>query len=32
VCRGIIEAAGGQIALDASYTRGARFVVDLALG
>jgi two-component system, NtrC family, sensor kinase len=29
VCRGLIEAAGGTIALDASYTQGARFVVTL---
>ncbi len=29
VCRGIIEGAGGTITLDASYTKGARFVVDL---
>ncbi len=29
VCRGIVEAAGGRIFLDASYTSGARFVVDL---
>jgi signal transduction histidine kinase len=29
VCRGIVEAAGGRIDLDATYTRGARFVVEL---
>jgi signal transduction histidine kinase len=29
VCRGIVEAGGGEIALDASYSGGARFVVLL---
>lgn len=29
VCRGLIEAAGGTISLDAEYRRGARFVVEL---
>lgn len=29
VCRGLVEAAGGRIALDREYTRGARFVVEL---
>jgi len=29
VCRGLVEAAGGSIALDTTYTRGARFVVQL---
>lgn len=29
VCRGIVEGAGGSIAVDASYTAGARFVVTL---
>ncbi len=29
VCRGIVEGAGGRIAIDASYTQGARFVVTL---
>lgn len=29
VCRGLVEAAGGTIALDATYSEGARFVVDL---
>jgi signal transduction histidine kinase len=29
VCRGIVEAAKGRIYLDASYTDGARFVVEL---
>jgi two-component system NtrC family sensor kinase len=29
VCRGLVEAVGGTIALDAAYTAGARFVVDL---
>lgn len=32
VCRGLVESAGGEIALDASYTGGARFVVDLPSG
>ncbi len=31
VCRGIVEAAGGRIDLDATYTRGARFIIELAL-
>jgi two-component system NtrC family sensor kinase len=29
VCRGIIEGAGGRIYVDAKYTNGARFVVEL---
>jgi signal transduction histidine kinase len=29
VCRGLVESAGGEIALDATYTAGARFVVVL---
>jgi signal transduction histidine kinase len=29
VCRGLVEAAGGSIALDRSYGPGARFVVEL---
>lgn len=29
VCRGIVEAAKGRIFVDAQYTQGARFVVDL---
>src|SRR5690606_6052983 len=29
VCRGLVEAAGGRIDLDVSYTTGARFVVEL---
>jgi signal transduction histidine kinase len=29
VCRGLVEAAGGSIALDATHTPGARFVVLL---
>jgi signal transduction histidine kinase len=29
VCRGIIEGAAGRIFVDASYTKGARFVVEL---
>jgi len=29
VCRGLVEAAGGSIALDTEYGRGARFIVDL---
>jgi K+-sensing histidine kinase KdpD len=29
VCRGLVESAGGEIALDATYTGGARFVVML---
>ncbi len=29
VCRGIVESAGGEIALDDTYTEGARFVVSL---
>jgi two-component system, NtrC family, sensor kinase len=29
VCRGLVESVGGTIALDASYTAGARFVVEL---
>jgi signal transduction histidine kinase len=29
VCRGLIEASGGTIALDESATRGAKFVIEL---
>jgi two-component system, NtrC family, sensor kinase len=29
VCRGLVESAGGSIALDLEYSRGARFIVDL---
>jgi signal transduction histidine kinase len=29
VCRGLVEAAGGSIALDTEYARGARFVIEL---
>jgi two-component system NtrC family sensor kinase len=29
VCRGLVESAGGEIGVDASYTRGARFYVVL---
>jgi two-component system, NtrC family, sensor kinase len=29
VCRGLVESVGGQVALDASYTAGARFLVVL---
>jgi C4-dicarboxylate-specific signal transduction histidine kinase len=29
VCRGLVEGAGGKIYVDAEYTRGARFVVEL---
>jgi len=29
VCRGLVEAVGGTIALDAAHTGGARFVVEL---
>lgn len=29
VCRGLVESVGGSIALDASFTDGARFVVQL---
>lgn len=29
VCRGLVEAVGGNIALDSAFTAGARFVVDL---
>jgi signal transduction histidine kinase len=29
VCRGLVEAVGGAITLDAGAARGARFVVDL---
>jgi signal transduction histidine kinase len=32
VCRGIVEAAGGVVALDAAFDRGARFYVELPLG
>jgi signal transduction histidine kinase len=31
VCRGIVEAAKGRIYVDASYEKGARFVVELPL-
>jgi two-component system, NtrC family, sensor kinase len=29
VCRGLVEAVGGSIALDTAYAEGARFVVEL---
>jgi signal transduction histidine kinase len=29
VCRGLVEAAGGSIALDKEFGRGARFVIEL---
>jgi C4-dicarboxylate-specific signal transduction histidine kinase len=29
VCRGVVEAAGGEIGLDVSYSGGARFYVLL---
>ena len=29
VCRGLVEASGGSIALDATHSPGARFVVLL---
>jgi two-component system, NtrC family, sensor kinase len=29
VCRGLVESVGGEIRLDAEYTKGARFVVTL---
>jgi two-component system, NtrC family, sensor kinase len=29
VCRGLVEAAGGNITLDLEYDRGARFIVEL---
>ena len=29
VCRGLVESAGGNIALDPGYAGGARFVVTL---
>jgi two-component system NtrC family sensor kinase len=29
VCRGLVEAAGGNISLDLDYGRGARFIVEL---
>jgi signal transduction histidine kinase len=29
VCRGLVEAVGGTIRLDASFAPGARFIVDL---
>jgi signal transduction histidine kinase len=29
VCRGLVEAAGGTINLDATVARGARFVIEL---
>ncbi|HEY3233358.1 MAG TPA: HAMP domain-containing sensor histidine kinase [Polyangiaceae bacterium] len=32
VCRGLVESVGGNIALDAEYTGGARFVVTLPAG
>ncbi|HEY3818422.1 MAG TPA: HAMP domain-containing sensor histidine kinase [Polyangiaceae bacterium] len=32
VCRGLVESAGGEIALDPSYTGGARFYVLLPTG
>lgn len=32
VCRGLVESVGGSIALDESFTKGARFVVELPVG
>jgi signal transduction histidine kinase len=32
VCRGLVESAGGEIGVDASYAGGARFYVVLPLG
>jgi two-component system NtrC family sensor kinase len=29
VCRGLVEAVGGSITLDVTFTEGARFVVEL---
>jgi signal transduction histidine kinase len=31
VCRGLVEADGGTIVLDAEYTKGARFVIELPM-
>jgi two-component system NtrC family sensor kinase len=31
VCRGVVEAAGGTIAVDGSYSRGARVVIEVPL-
>jgi signal transduction histidine kinase len=31
VCRGLVESVGGEIALDATYAAGARFVVKLPM-
>jgi signal transduction histidine kinase len=31
VCRGVVEAAGGTIAFDASYEQGARVVIEIPL-
>jgi signal transduction histidine kinase len=31
VCRGLVEAAGGTIALDTEFARGARFVIELPI-
>ncbi len=31
VCRGLVEAAGGNITLDTDYARGARFIVELPI-
>jgi two-component system NtrC family sensor kinase len=31
VCRGVVEAAGGTIVIDGSYTAGARIVIELPL-
>ena len=31
VCRGVVEAAGGTIAIDGSYADGARVVIEIPL-
>ena len=31
VCRGLVEAAGGRLELDASYAPGAKFVIELPI-
>lgn len=31
VCRGVVEAAGGTIAIDGAYTAGARIVIEIPL-
>jgi two-component system NtrC family sensor kinase len=32
VCRGLVESAGGEVGVDASYAPGARFYVELPAG